>query len=517
MKYWYFITLTLVLLGLSLAFGGCTPSESSQIATETTPTASNENAENSSLTPTSRAQLTTLEAGDSISDEEAIRLMYQLSTSSEPKFQEAVDTILAANDERFIAVFIELFRANQLALLQSTNFNTPINVLETLSGQSFGNNWPAWIEWYGTTDLTHPPGFTGWKGQLLAHIDPGFADFLQDDFPSIIRTEEILWGGVVIDGIPALDNAVMISADDADYLEPDEPVFGISINGDHRAYPLRILDWHEMANDVVGGVPVSLAYCTLCGAGIAYDGRASDGNTYTFGSSGFLFRSNKLMYDRQTRTLWNQLTGEPVLGTLVGSDVKLNLLPVVVTTWESWLMQHPDSVVLDINTGYERPYIPGAAYGDYFSYHDTMFPVWQRSDLLPTKDRIYALQIDGIPKAYPLDILMAEQVINDAVGQTSIVLIATRGNIMVDGVSQRRGEVTYDAGGEVRAYSRADQIFSPGNEPNTLIDSEGRTWEVTEDALIGPEGEVTPRINGHLAYWFGWFSFFPQTQVYGEP
>ena len=302
----------------------------------------------------------------------------------------------------------------------------------------------------------------------------------------------------------------MISPDEATYLEPDEPVFGISINGDQRAYPLRILDWHEMANDVVGGVPMSLAYCTLCGAGIAFDGRTSDGETYTFGSSGFLYRSNKLMYDRQTRTLWNQLTGEPVLGELVGTGIKLDLLPVVLTTWESWLTQHPDTVVLDVDTGFQRPYMPGAAYGTYFASDETMFPVWQRSNLLETKDRIYAMQVDGIPKAYPVDILIEEQVVNDTIGEMNLVLVATRGDVTV----QAGPVTTYNAGGEVRAYDRGEEMFTPGPDADTLIDSTGRAWQVTEEALLGPDGESAPRINGHLAYWFGWYSFFPQTLLY---
>ncbi len=452
-----------------------------------------------------------------IPDDTATRLMYQVSLHAGSGYLDALETILAANDTRFVSVFIELLRANQIGLLGSTIYQEPIEALETLSGQTFGNNWADWVEWYGSTDLEPPPGFTGWKGQILGKIDPGFAEFLKDDFPSTIRTEEILWGGVVVDGIPALDNAPMIPAVDAKYLDPEEPVFGISINGDHRAYPLRILDWHEMANDVVGGVPVSLAYCTLCGAGVAYDGRASDGETYTFGSSGFLFRSNKLMYDRQTRTLWNQLTGEPVLGELVGTGVKLDLLPVVVTTWEDWLAQHPDTKVLDVDTGFNRPYTPGAAYGDYFAYDDTMFPIWQRSDLLGAKDRIYALQIDGIPKAYPVDTLVEEQVVNDSIGDIPIVLVASRGDITVDGSDQRSGKVTYNAGGEVRAYDRGVETFSPGSDADKLLNSSGRTWQVTEEALIVPDGESAPRINGHLAYWFGWFSFFPKTLLYGAP
>jgi hypothetical protein len=443
--------------------------------------------------------------------------MYQLTSGDEHKFQEANETILTENDERFISVYIELLRAYQLGLVRNSQFQATIDTLETLSDQTFRGDWAAWIEWYGETDLKPPPGFTGWKGKLLGLIDPGFARFLSNEHPSTIRTEEIVWGGVVVDGIPALNNAVMIPAENAGYLEPGEPVFGLSINGDQRAYPLRILDWHEMANDVVGGVPVSLAYCTLCGAGIAYDGRAPNGETYTFGSSGFLFRSNKLMYDRQTRTLWNQLTGEPVLGPLVGADVKLDLLPVVVTTWESWRKQHPDTVVLDIETGFQRPYSPGAAYGDYFAYEDTMFPVWQRNSLLETKDRIYAVQIGGIPKAYPVKILSEKEVINDTIGDTSIVLVATRGDITIDGVNQRVGEVTYNAGGEVRAYERGDYTFSPGSDPDTVFDSQGRPWSITEEALFGPDGDLAPRINGHLAYWFGWYSFFPQTLIYETP
>jgi hypothetical protein len=499
MKHWF-----LILFAISLA--ACSTANNSQ--TET-------NLDEPALTET----VTISQPLDSgiLPDDEATQLMYQLTQNNEADFQEAAEMILADQDMRFIAVFIEILRANQLGLLRNTTSPTPIDVLETLSGQNFGGDWGAWVEWYGKTELTPPPGFTGWKGQLLGKIDSGFEDFLRDDHPFSIRVEEIAWGGVLIDGIPALDNAAMIPAAEADYLEPDEPVFGISINGDHRAYPLRILDWHEMANDVVGGVPVSLAYCTLCGAGIAYDGRASNGETYTFGSSGFLFRSNKLMYDRQTRTLWNQLTGEPVLGELVGSNIKLDLLPVVITTWEAWQDQHPDTLVLDLDTGYQRPYIPGAAYGDYFAYDDTMFPVWQRNDLLATKDRIYALQIDGIPKAYPVDILVEEQVINDTIAETDVVLIATRDDITVDGTNQRVGSVSYNAGGEVRAYNRVGETFSPGPDTDTILDSRGHPWRITEEALIGPDGEQLPRISGHQAYWFGWFSFFPKTLVYGLP
>src|SRR5262249_22543445 len=154
-------------------------------------------------------------------------------------------------------------------------------------------------------------------------------------------------------GIPALDQPKMIPAADAGYLNADDPVFGVEINGDARAYPLRIANWHEMVNDVVGGVPVSLAYCTLCGAGILFDGRvAGRAEPFNFGSSGLLYRSNKLMYDRQTDSLWNQFTGRPVMGRLTGSRIELKVLPVVLTSWSQWRAHHKDTLVLSLETGF---------------------------------------------------------------------------------------------------------------------------------------------------------------------
>jgi hypothetical protein len=436
--------------------------------------------------------------------------------------EQAIEQILAEQDKRFIPVFIEILRAKVIGLVTGSSMNSTIDPLETLSGKSFGRDWPAWVEWYGGTEIEPAPGFTGWKGRLLARIDPRFKEFLQDGLPGDLRVEEIVWGGVMVDGIPALDEPAMIEARQADYLEPDEPVFGISINGDARAYPLRIMDWHEMANDVVGGVPLSLAYCTLCGAGIAFDGRGSDGTTYTFGSSGLLYRSNKLMYDRQTRSLWNQLTGKPVLGELVGTredepQLQLDLLPVVLTSWEAWQVQHPESLVLDIETGYQRPYELGAAYGAYFESDRTMFPVWDRDDALPAKARIYALRIEGVPKAYPLEALIQDGVVNDQLAGRELVLVAARGAVEVMGSDRRSGEVVYQVGGEVRAFERAGQTFSAGPSPDALLDEAGQRWQITEAALVGPKGERLPRINGHLAYWFGWYAFFPKTLLYRAP
>ncbi len=221
------------------------------------------------------------------------------------------------------------------------------------------------------------------------------------------------------------------------------------------------------------------------------------------------------MYDRETRTLWNHLTGEPVLGELAAKNIRLKVLPVVVTTWSEWLVQHPETRVLDLQTGFQRPYLPGAAYGDYYSSRETMFPVWRRSSVLDTKTRVFALQIGGIPKAYPLEVLNRERVVNDTLGAQSVVVIASRGSIRIKGDSRRIGPVEYDAGGEVRAYERGNRTFRPGAAPEILLDENGQAWRVTEDALTSPANEKFSRLGGHLAYWFGWFSFYPQTLIYG--
>ena len=424
-----------------------------------------------------------------------------------------VDAVVASGDERFLAVLIEFIRFNEFAVISGPGVPGVLDALEAMTGHVFIYT-SGWTKWYGRSDLQAPPGFTQWKGRLLGAIDPRMTEFFQGEDPGKVRSEEVVWGGVRVDGIPPLENPAFRPAAEVDYLEPDDLLFGVSINGDHRAYPLRILDWHEMANDVVGGVPVSLAYCTLCGAGVLFDGRVDDTN-FTFGTSGLLMRSNKLMYDRNTKSLWNQLSGEPVLGRLATSDIRLNILPVVVSTWADWTAQHPDSLALDIETGHERAYSPGAAYGSYFASPETRFPVPFDSDVLRTKDRVFGLAVDGVRRAYPTQVLTERVVVNDELAGQSVVILAPRGDLKGQGRDLTvGGRAIWRAGAEVRAYDGGGLTFTAGADPQTLLDGSGAVWQVTEDALLGPSGERLERLPGHLAYWFGWFNFFPDSTVY---
>jgi len=153
------------------------------------------------------------------------------------------------------------------ALIELLRFALPIppelvaGVLEGLTGEHFGKDWGRWVEWLqGRTDVAAAADFVAWKGRLFSLIDPEFGEWLKAGVPHRIRIEEIVWGGVAKDGIPALTNPRHVAAADATWLTDEELVFGVTLNGESRAYPHRILDWHEMANDVVGGVPVALAY-----------------------------------------------------------------------------------------------------------------------------------------------------------------------------------------------------------------------------------------------------------------
>ncbi|MCB9455946.1 MAG: DUF3179 domain-containing protein [Anaerolineaceae bacterium] len=532
-----------------------------------------------------------------------------------------IEAVGASDDPLYIAPLIDM--AYFLRGTDSRLEEAVYTALAQLSGQDFRADWTAWFTWSSAQNPALPPGYGAFKGALFSTLlDPAFARFFPPDVLETARVNlhEAVWGGVRVDGIPALVNATQITPQEANaegeaftqfcregdcrYPAPDEYVFGVSINGDNRAYPLRLLNWHELFNDVIGHAPlydepdgeivchyrapgpfravarqgdswvqisgdsagcpvngwlgapetlvwtdsggwdavraalpdsgetpltysrglhgsvpgkaVALAYCTLCGSGILYDTTIPDlvvdgehqGETVLeFGSTGMLMRSNKLMYDRNTDTVWNAITGEPAFGPLAGSGIRLTILPVVVTDWAAWLAEHPDTSVLSLQTGYNRPYINGQAYHDYFNDPDfIMFPVWQQdTHENANKEVVFTLNLNDTPKAYPLRYLVAEGVTNDTLAGIDVVIV-TR---------ETPGRSFFEPGGAaVRAYQRGGHTFQPGETSHEVIEQDGAVWIVTEDALISPDGETLARLGGHLAFWFGWYGFYPDTLVY---
>ncbi len=166
-----------------------------------------------------------------------------------------------SGDTTFVPVLLDLLFLFRGTVPQSV-IDAIREALIELTGEDFGEfGWPDWFEWLGNHSEVHaPPGYASWKGLLLSVIDPDFTLFFYDGVKTRIRLEEIAWGGVRKDGIPDLIDPPVITHDKASYLNPDDRVFGVSINGEHRAYPFRIMNPHEMANDVVGGEPIALAY-----------------------------------------------------------------------------------------------------------------------------------------------------------------------------------------------------------------------------------------------------------------
>lgn len=393
------------------------------------------------------------------------------------------------------------------ALLTSMRFSRGrqgriAEVMDELAGQKFGTDWFEWMLWQERNPQIVPhPSLIPFKREVLLGIDENFDVFLKPAHLAReqmkIRFEEIAWGGVRKDGIPSLDNPDLLPAAKADYLKDDDLVFGISINGDTRAYPLRIMGWHEMFNEVIGGVPVALAYCTLCGSGILFETKVTGRRKpLIFGSSGFLYRSNKLMFDRETHSLWNQYTGKPVVGPLVDSGIELKQRPVVITNWGAWKASHPKTRVLSLNTGHRRDYGSGVVYQDYFSSAELMFPALVDQSRHRQKDYVFAIRQFGAARAWPLDAFEEKSIINDAIANTPLVLIGNP--------SKRT----------VRAYERGAHQFEQRGE--TLLDETGQTWTVTETALERVDGKTLPRVAGHISYWFAWDNYLGDAAtVYG--
>ncbi len=378
-----------------------------------------------------------------------------------------------------------------------------MNAINTLTGQSL-KGWHDAMLWQEDHPEIKPhSSFPAIKTRMFNRIDPLFDRFLGGERSKPenmkIRLEEIAWGGVVVDGIPSLDNPKLIDAAAASYLIDSDLVFGVAINGDIRGYPLRIMGWHEMFNETIGGVPVALAYCTLCGAGILFEtdieGRDKP---LVFGSSGFLYRSNKLMFDRETNSLWNQFTGEPVSGPLVNSGIQLKLRPVTITTWANWKKSHPKTKVLSLETGHRRNYSSGHVYNDYFASPDLMFPAVVRNEKqLKRKDYVFGIRDVGAAKVWPVTAFKDKSVINDKVGTLNVVLIGD--------ASSRT----------VRAYARGELIFAKSAKADQ-ISSGGKNWKINENELTGPKGEKLSRIPGHISYWFAWDGYLGvKSALYG--
>ena len=234
-----------------------------------------------------------------------------------------------------------------------------------------------------------------------------------------------------------------------------------------------------------------------------------------FGTSGLLYRGNKLMYDRTTETLWRQFTGKPVVGELVDRGIALERFPVVVTTWEAWSELHPDTTVLSRETGIypAEAYVPEsdirAIYYAYFHSADLMFPVWTQSDALPARSQVLGVILGNVTKAYPLEELADTPALNDEVDGTKLLVLLAPG--VAGGRAYLRGDIEFE-----------EDSLEAAPERLTVRDRSGVTWQVTEEALVATDGGMNDgmgrldRLPSHSAFWFGWYAGYPNTMVHGQ-
>ncbi|MEM9784760.1 MAG: DUF3179 domain-containing (seleno)protein, partial [Pseudomonadota bacterium] len=194
---------------------------------------------------------------------------------------------------------------------------------------------------------------------------------------------------------------------------------------------------------------------------------------------------------RETHSLWNQFTGEPVIGPLAASGIALKQRPVAIATWEDWRRRNPGTRVLSLSTGHRRDYGSGVVYREYFASRELMFPALVDQRVLSQKDYIFGIRQVGVARAWPLSAFQGGRVINDAIGDLPIVLV---------------GDM---AGRTVRAYERGGRRFIPGPSDDVLVE-EGRAWRIGEEGLTAPDGATLPRIAGHIAYWFAWNNYLGQ-------
>ena len=366
------------------------------------------------------------------------------------------------------------------------------------AGRSFEDAEEA-FRWVWSRPASRHPDYARFKTGLYRAIDPRFAGYFDDATTTArIRLDEVRWGGVKRDGIVPLVDPRLLDVSEAGYLADGDVVFAAVVNGEARAYPKRILGWHELVRDEIGGDAVTGVYCTLCGSMILYRSEHA-GVRHELGTSGFLYRSNKLMVDTATDSLWSTLRGEPVIGPLAGQDIRLEPLPIVTTTWGSWRKRHPDTRVLSHRTRQRHDYSEGAAYRDYFATQELLFAVPDPEEpkaqaSLANKDEVLALRFGaGSPRAIDHARLVREPIYRGRHGGVEFVVLT-------------------DASGAHRVFE-APTARLERHDDGRLVDETGVVWRPEEHALVGSDGQRRRRLPAHRAFWFGWRAAHPDTQL----
>ena len=335
----------------------------------------------------------------------------------------------------------------------------------------------------------------------------------------LVDPEDIVSGGPPPDGIPPIDDPKFLAPGDATFLTEREPVLAVEIGGEAKAYPLQIMTWHEIVNDEIGGVPVSVTYCPLCNTGIAFERPTIDDELLDFGTSGKLYNANLVMYDRQTDTYWAQATGQAILGDLVGEQ--LTFVPARILSFGDWRAEHPDGLVLSRDTGHDRPYGENPYEGLDTSERPFLF-AGELDERLPATSRVLGIARAGDVVAFPYGAVTA-----DAVGGWATVMEEVAGEPVTifwkAGTSSALDSQEIAEGrdvGAIAAYRPEvdGQPLTFEASGNGIVDRQtGSVWSILGRAVSGPlEGEQLVPELAIDSFWFDWAAFHPETRIYAR-
>ncbi|MFC5382062.1 DUF3179 domain-containing protein [Aquipuribacter nitratireducens] len=327
----------------------------------------------------------------------------------------------------------------------------------------------------------------------------------------LVDPAAVMSGGPPPDGIPPIDEPRFLAVAEVDFLADDEPVVVLSVDGDTRAYPVQVLTWHEVVNDVVAGRPVVVTYCPLCNTALAFE-RTVGEKVLGFGTSGRLYLSNLLMYDRQTESLWPQAEGRAVAGVLTGTE--LDRLPVALLPWEQFRDAFPDALVLSRDTGALRDY----GRNPYQGYDDVeASPFLFRGEVdprLPAMARVVGLGDPSDPVAVVTDELLARGVVELQVSGEPVLVLGAPGQASaLDTPEIADGADVGTTGAFAATLDGRTLTLRPGAAPGQFVDDvTGSTWDVQGRAVAGAEaGRQLQRLASTDTFWFSWQSFWPDT------
>ncbi|NOZ54162.1 MAG: DUF3179 domain-containing protein [Gammaproteobacteria bacterium] len=348
----------------------------------------------------------------------------------------------------------------------------------------------------------------------------GFSDNAQYEWPktdfsrSLVDLQEIISGGPPKDGIPAIDKPTFITANQAGkWLDDREPVIVVELAGKTRAYPLQILMYHEIVNDDLAGIPISVTFCPLCNASIVFERRVN-GNTLDFGTTGRLRKSDMVMYDRQTESWWQQFTGTAIVGKYTGTELKQ--LPSSIVAFSDFRQNYPLGKILSRDTGYSRPY-GNNPYRGYDDINDRPFLFSDKLDpRLPPMERVIGIMVGNKSKIYPYAIIESKSIINDHFQEIPLVIFSTPGMLSVLDDEIIKNSKTIPS---AKAYRRElnGKILTFRITGNTkIIDNQTQSvWNIFGQAVAGKlKGERLTSIDSGVHFAFAWLAFRPNTEVY---